>query len=635
MKSVPCRRPCFRLWYAAWFAALVYLLNPALPEATGAMQRSIQIERALRRYERVRMDPRAAARQVRETGGFSLTAGSQTYLIVLEPHDLRAPGYHAEEEIAAGVRRSLPAPPINTYRGTVPGLRDSEARFTIRDRSLEGVILTPGEWYYIEPMQNFSPSADPSEMVFYRRSDILPEAIGMCGATLAHKIGESRKLVEPEVLAGMSGVSTAEVGTEADYEYVTASGGAAAANATILDILNQVDGIYQTELSVSLRVSYQHAWSTPDDPYVSTAPSTMLSEFRDYWNSNYYSVSYDIAHMWTGKDMDGGTIGIAYLSVLCDTRSYGYGLSQMFTSAIGKYILTAHEIGHNFGASHPDQESPPQTECNNTIMNSAVGTGFTFCAFSRSEIASHLNSNSTCLASGPAAPTNLRATALSSSRINLAWQDNSADESGFAIERKTGAGGTYAQIGTAAANEASFGDTGLWTGTTYFYRLKAINGTGTSGYSNEASATTLFSPPVITGFLPSSGSVGTPVTITGTNLNGATAVRFNLTNATGFTVVSPTQINAAVPAGAASGPVIVTTPAGTATSSTSFTVATNRCDVNSDRSVNILDIQLLINRILGIPGSPVNGDLNRDGNTNVQDLQLLVNVILGFAGCPG
>ena len=68
---------------------------------------------------------------------------------------------------------------------------------------------------------------------------------------------------------------------------------------------------------------------------------------------------------------------------------------------------------------------------------------------------------------------------------------------------------------------------------------------------------------------------------------------------------------------------------------TSFTVAANRCDVNSDRSVNILDIQLLINRILGIPGSPVDGDLNRDGNTNVQDLQLLVNVILGFAGCPG
>jgi hypothetical protein len=153
----------------------------------------------------------------------------------------------------------------------------------------------------------------------------------MCGTTLAHQIGEARKRVEPAVLAGASGVSTAEVATEADYEYVTASGGAAAANATILDILNQVDGIYQTELSVSLRVSYQHAWSTPDDPYVSTAPSTMLSEFRDCWNSNYYNISYDIAHMWTGKDMDGGrSVSLPFRSAI---RAAGYDVSQMFTSA--------------------------------------------------------------------------------------------------------------------------------------------------------------------------------------------------------------------------------------------------------------------------------------------------------------
>ncbi len=60
-----------------------------------------------------------------------------------------------------------------------------------------------------------------------------------------------------------------------------------------------------------------------------------------------------------------------------------------------------------------------------------------------------------------------------------------------------------------------------------------------------------------------------------------------------------------------------------------------RGDVNGDASVNIVDIQLLVNKILGIAVGSVDGDLNRDGNTNVQDLQLLVNVILGLAGCPG
>ena len=79
--------------------------------------------------------------------------------------------------------------------------------------------------------------------------------------------------------------------------------------------------------------------------------------------------------------------------------------------------------------------------------------------------------------------------------------------------------------------------------------------------------------PALTAFAPTSGSAGTSVTITGSDLTGATAVRFNGTTAS-FSVSSDTQISATVPAGAATGPISVTTPSGTATSSASFTVTT-------------------------------------------------------------
>jgi hypothetical protein len=620
---------------------LTFLLSSTIEYATGAMKQTeeerAQLDRLLRRYERVRYDPELASRQVRESGELLLATGDSTFNIILEPHDLRAPGYRAEEELPGGVRRALPDATTRTFRGIAPGFPDSEARFSVRDGAVEGVILTPGEWYYFEPLQNFSSNSDPAEMVVYRRSDIRLEALGVCGTTLAHRIGEAREHVESLMLVAAAGMNTAQVATEADYEYVTASGGASAANATILDVLNQVDGIYSTELSVSLQVIYQHAWSTADDPYSSTSASTMLGEFRDHWNANFYMTPFDLAHMWTGKDMDGSTIGIAYLSVVCDARTYSYGISQRFTSSPGKYILTAHEIGHNFGASHPDQANPPQSECSNTIMNSSVGTGFSFCSFSRSEIASHVASNSSCLTVGPAAPSNLTAITVSGSQINLSWQDNSADETGFIVERKTGAGGTWGQAGTTASNVTTFNNTGLASGTTYFYRVQATSGAGSSGYSNEASATTSSSPPTIAGFLPTSGSVGTVVAIAGTNFTGATAVRFNTTNASTFTVVSSTQINATVPTGATTGRISVTTPFGTVTSSATFTVnqSTNRCDLNSDSSVNVLDIQLLVNAIMGVPGSPTGVDLNSDGNTNALDLQLLVNVVLGLRGCPG
>ena len=94
------------------------------------------------------------------------------------------------------------------------------------------------------------------------------------------------------------------------------------------------------------------------------------------------------------------------------------------------------------------------------------------------------------ICSVPPAPANLSATAVSSSQINLAWTDQSTNETDFQIERKTGAGGTYAQIVTAAANATTFNDTGLAEGTTYFYRVRAVNSAGNSAYSNEASATT-------------------------------------------------------------------------------------------------------------------------------------------------
>ncbi len=90
----------------------------------------------------------------------------------------------------------------------------------------------------------------------------------------------------------------------------------------------------------------------------------------------------------------------------------------------------------------------------------------------------------------PAAPSNLLATALSSSTATLGWGDNSTSETGFKIERKTGTGGTYSQIGTQGANLNFFNDSGLAAATQYCYRVRAYNGTGDSGYSNESCTTT-------------------------------------------------------------------------------------------------------------------------------------------------
>ena len=92
-------------------------------------------------------------------------------------------------------------------------------------------------------------------------------------------------------------------------------------------------------------------------------------------------------------------------------------------------------------------------------------------------------------ASPPAAPASAAATPVSSSRINLSWEDRSNNEDGFKIERAT-RNLSYTQIGTVGAGATSYPSIGLSNNTTYYYRVRAYNTAGNSAYSNAVSAKT-------------------------------------------------------------------------------------------------------------------------------------------------
>ncbi len=137
----------------------------------------------------------------------------------------------------------------------------------------------------------------------------------------------------------------------------------------------------------------------------------------------------------------------------------------------------------------------------------------------------------------PETPTDLSPFATSSTTIEISWQDESTNETGFELQRKTGLTGNYATIYTAPANQSgnslvSYVDANLTPNTKYYYQVRALGLVGNSAYSDENSATTLPEPINPPTFL----EVGT-VSTSSIELSWVD----NATNETGYEVYRATQ----------------------------------------------------------------------------------------------
>ena len=147
------------------------------------------------------------------------------------------------------------------------------------------------------------------------------------------------------------------------------------------------------------------------------------------------------------------------------------------------------------------------------------------------------------------APTDLTATAVSGSQINLTWVDNSTDETGFEIDQATDSAFSQSlTVVNVVANTTSYSATGLSQGTTYYFRVRATGEvTGNSTYGNTASATTPTTIPAApTGLVAEPGAAG-QINLTWTdnsnNENGFVVERStDQTNWTSIINVVPTPV---------------------------------------------------------------------------------------------
>ena len=483
------------------------------------LARTPSVERALQtvlsNYEVIRMEPSDIEARVKASDRLKLqlTSGLGLVDFRVEQRNLLSARYRAEVTGEDGVRQQLPPTPVTTYKGIAEVDQEVvQARFTITSDRFEGVVFTPGDWHYIEPLRNYLPNAEAAKLVVYKHSDIKPGQEWRCG--VSRRLKEGRDRLEARAATDTATTYTVQVATEADYEYVLYWGGSAStANREIRSILNQVEGVYESELKLKLEIVYQHAWTRSNDPYSGTDGDQLLEQFSEYWNANFSSEDYDLAHLWTGRetlmseDEDGEEIrigGLAWTGTVCYYRPWSYGLSKRYTQTY-KFAVAAHEIGHNFDAIHPNEEEPPITSCDGNIMWSGESRGefLTFCQFSRNRIRRHVSDYNSCLEAETQTitvnpPSNLSAKVIGSSQISLAWRDNSTNEITFTIARRA-PGKDWDVLVLLPPNRTEFVDGGLPPASTYSYQVFAVaqgsDDEPVYGESNIVTATTLYLDP--------------------------------------------------------------------------------------------------------------------------------------------
>jgi hypothetical protein len=265
-----------------------------------------------------------------------------------------------------------------------------------------------------------APATPGGEPAMFRLADVYfaPGELG-CEISAATIDGEQAvaamaQELTPLAVAGAS--HNLDLGAVADFEFSQAFG--SNAEAALLTRFNNVDGIFSEQLGIQITVADVDIFTASDDPFTASGSNALLEELAQYRGATASRDALGLTHLFTGRDLDGGTAGIAFFGGVCatrprgDTRSFGAGLSEARRGATLDSLVAAHEIGHSFGAPHDGDASGACASTPTTfLMAPSVSGSDRFSACSLEQMQNEI-ATASCLT--PLGPTAARA-------VDLVW----------------------------------------------------------------------------------------------------------------------------------------------------------------------------------------------------------------------
>ena len=271
-------------------------------------------------------------------------------------------------------------PNIKSYVGYNPDSPLTKIRFDVSHKGFNAMITGNQNPVFIDALRDENNKKQVKTICYFKKDFIRTQENNFECLFESNKSNDDKKNVDYSYKVNDSQLRTYRIAAACNGEFTnyhggTVADGIAAANTTI----NRVNQIYERDLGVKLVLIANNdniVYTNPlSDPYTNNDPSAMLSENQSNIDNVIGSSFYDVGHVFT---TGGGGIAV---NGLCSNQAKARGVTGL-SNPIGDpfYIdYVAHEIGHQFGASHTFNNS-----CNDNIFDDTAvepGSGSTIMAY--------------------------------------------------------------------------------------------------------------------------------------------------------------------------------------------------------------------------------------------------------------
>lgn len=303
------------------------------------------------------------------------------------------------------------------FRGTIVGQPASWVRLTRIGSGTHALIWDGNELIalapenteaFSSPNTNDKLDSQTANTAVFRLADTLIDSNAqacesMADSTSGATLYNNLHFVLPDVQKKSQSAAAHRLQLSAlmDDDYVRRYASATDAMNALIARLNNVDGIFTAQLGIHIELQYSGTAASAGTSILtpSTSANDLLQSLGMLRSGSARLYNTGVTHLFTGRELDGRSVGLAYVGALCGQR-YGVSLSQIYGDTVWyDSLIVAHELGHSFGAEH-DGEGACASTPTSFLMAATIGNSDRFSQCSLQRIRQQI-STASCLSTIP------------------------------------------------------------------------------------------------------------------------------------------------------------------------------------------------------------------------------------------